>query len=353
MPFKLALVALVASSASALTKNGTETPKFYLKDGWDVPYWNMKVGLENHPKRVMNEAEAQLIFLGQICNAGPFGSCATQSRVEEYLNLPKLKGKRRYVLHAWPLNVDDCEATNSRQRNFLQMKTRRMSTLACSQAKQLLARKDMLFLQWDLRDHILSNDNAAPLRGVTVVPGRYYRRKTDVPKEPKYLLTYKGGNQGGLFGSSHARPDLCKAWESNKRDKVEIECQKKKNKDSYTDIEKDRFTDLLENTAFALVPHGDGRWNFRFMEAVGACAIPVVMSDGLTLPYEEIIDWSKGMIRVPEGVASNPETLMALLPKQGKVIARMRKEICDINSKYFQTPQKRADALFQSLAKKI
>lgn len=48
-----------------------------------------------------------------------------------------------------------------------------------------------------------------------------------------------------------------------------------------------RYHDILD-TDYALVPRGDERWSFRFLEAVGAGAIPVVVADGLSLPYDNV-----------------------------------------------------------------
>ena len=112
-------------------------------------------------------------------------------------------------------------------------------------------------------------------------------------------------------------------------------------------------TGLLEST-FALVPHGDGRWNYRFSEVIGAGSIPVVLSDGLTLPFAQIIDWSKAAIVLPEKVIDDlnkngggVDGLLSLLPSKVETRA-MLAEVQRIHSTYFATPAKREAALMAS-----
>ena len=57
---------------------------------------------------------------------------------------------------------------------------------------------------------------------------------------------------------------------------------------------------LLAESTYALVLHGDGRWSHRLIEAMGSGAIPVIVADGLTLPYEQLIDWTDVVVRLPE-----------------------------------------------------
>lgn len=67
-------------------------------------------------------------------------------------------------------------------------------------------------------------------------------------------------------------------------------------------IDKDKrlYMQILENSKFGLVLHGDGRWSHRLIEVMGSGAIPVLISDGLTLPFEEIVDYENSIIRISE-----------------------------------------------------
>mmetsp|Transcript_182485 Transcript_182485/g.578321 ORF Transcript_182485/g.578321 Transcript_182485/m.578321 type:complete len:219 (-) Transcript_182485:3-659(-) len=174
--------------------------------------------------------------------------------------------------------------------------------------------------------------------------------RVDPTETPKYLLTFRGGRHPGWFSSATVRPDLERLWSLTQVHGTVVEFLPRRH--NYTDDDKKRYSDLL-NTVFALVPHGDGRWNYRFTEVVNACVIPVVIADGLTLPYAQLIDWKKAAIILPESSIkhlSDPQTFIDLLPKDAKTIQAMRQAVCDINHKYFETPSKRWDALLKSAA---
>jgi len=112
----------------------------------------------------------------------------------------------------------------------------------------------------------------------------------------------------------------------------------------------DSYNDLM-NVSYGLVPHGDGRWNYRFSELVGACAIPVVLADGLTLPFEELIDWKDAAVLLQEDTLSlDPSSLLKQLPRDPAQIQKKRQKICEINDKFFATEEKRVTALLQSAA---
>ena len=54
-----------------------------------------------------------------------------------------------------------------------------------------------------------------------------------------------------------------------------------------------RYVELMERSVFALVPRGDALYSYRLTEALSFGCIPVVLSDGLVLPFDRTIDWSK------------------------------------------------------------
>jgi len=108
-----------------------------------------------------------------------------------------------------------------------------------------------------------------------------------------------------------------------------------------------RYEDLMD-TAFALLPRGDGLWSFRFSDAVGACAIPVVLADKIILPFEPLVNWTSAALVLPEALAQDREALLAALPRSPAVIKQMRERVCQIRALYFETMERRFDALLRA-----
>lgn len=59
------------------------------------------------------------------------------------------------------------------------------------------------------------------------------------------------------------------------------------------------FIKSIKDADFVLAPKGDGNYSNRFLEALSMGRIPVVVDTDIVLPFEDTIDYSKIMVRVP------------------------------------------------------
>lgn len=147
--------------------------------------------------------------------------------------------------------------------------------------------------------------------------------------QKKYFLTFKGKRYLNGIGSE-TRNSLFHL--NNNRDIILITtCKHGSNwqefKDDRCDLdnalyEKYDYKDLLYNSEFCLIPRGRRLGTYRFLEALKAGCIPVILSNNWILPFSEIINWKKAVIWADERHLTQFTSVLRDIPQ--KRIKKMR-----------------------------
>lgn len=272
--------------------------------GLDTP------GLRSHPAKAKNMGEAQFVIM----------CCLEDKTKDAFLKLAQRTPERPWLV----------------------------KTLKGSEKVQAVFknRTDFLAMNYDLRDSM--DKSAEPLRGITIAPHNYFnghRSKIDDTRE--FFITFQGRKTSKLRHELHDAFNKHRLYKLFKNISVETVMDRMWNVKQQTG---DHKFNMKMNSVYVLLPKGDDRWSLRFSETIGAGAIPVILADGLTLPYENTIDWSKAAIRLPNDFGKNADDIMKHLPSDEATIMKMRKEVYEINRKYFVNPDARADTMLVEAA---
>ena len=252
--------------------------------------------------------------------------------------------------------------------------------------QNIVRRTDVQFASWDLRDYALLYDWLPPLPGVGMPPPGFFTGAAySSARTPKYLLTFKGQFRIGWKQSSFVRENLAH-WFTPlleghaetvpntpiRRDKVVVYVARAADTSTIDGSLYD-FNELMD-TAYAIVPHGHSRWTRRLGEIIGAGAVPVILSDGYILPFSEIIDWTLHAVQLPETMLSVPADYSILGGGASRVVynvldslpgsimhaknasahqRKMRKNMLELNKRFFETPTKRWSGLLLSMHARI
>ena len=98
----------------------------------------------------------------------------------------------------------------------------------------------------------------------------------------------------------------------------------------------------LSHSQFGLVPRGDSYYSYRFVETLSFGVAPVIVADDWVLPFEEIIDWRRIALRVPERDLGSLPQRLAVLPLSE--ICAMRVRAFEVYHAYLQSPARWNDA---------
>ena len=94
------------------------------------------------------------------------------------------------------------------------------------------------------------------------------------------------------------------------------------------------YTDLLMNSTFCMVPRGRRLGSFRFIEVMQQGCIPIVMSNGWVLPFQEVIDYSRAGINWDERLLI--ELKDRLMNMNNERVMKMRSQAAFLYTQYFR-----------------
>ncbi|XP_061126452.1 exostosin-1 isoform X3 [Syngnathus typhle] len=170
-------------------------------------------------------------------------------------------------------------------------------------------------------------------------------RDSPTSSSRRYLLVFKGKRYLTGIGSEtrnalyhvHNGDDIVllttckhgKEWEKHKDSRCDHDNQ---------EYAKFDYQELLHNSTFCLVPRGRRLGSFRFLEALQAACIPVILSNGWELPFSEVIDWRKAAVL-------GDERLLLQVPSMTRSVGRDRILVLRQQSQFLW------DAYFSSVAK--
>ncbi|KAG8005343.1 Exostosin-1b [Nibea albiflora] len=174
---------------------------------------------------------------------------------------------------------------------------------------------------------------------------RGYLKYNSIPPFRKYMLVFKGKRYLTGIGSDtrnalhhvHNAEDVVllttckhgKDWQKHK----DARCDK-----DNAEYDKYDYKEMLHNSTFCLVPRGRRLGSFRFLEALQAACVPVMLSNGWELPFSEIIDWNTAAVIGDERLLLQiPTTVRSI--HQDKILS-LRQQTQFLWEAYFSSVEK-------------
>lgn len=166
-----------------------------------------------------------------------------------------------------------------------------------------------------------------------------------IPPFRKYMLVFKGKRYLTGIGSDtrnalyhvHNAEDVVllttckhgKDWQKHK----DARCDR-----DNAEYDKYDYKEMLHNSTFCLVPRGRRLGSFRFLEALQAACVPVMLSNGWELPFSEIIDWNTAAVIGDERLLLQiPTTVRSI--HQDKILS-LRQQTQFLWEAYFSSVEK-------------
>ncbi|CAG5106794.1 Similar to ttv: Exostosin-1 (Drosophila melanogaster) [Cotesia congregata] len=182
--------------------------------------------------------------------------------------------------------------------------------------------------------------------------------ENNFPSNKKYLAAFKGKRYVHGIGSEtrnalyhlHNGKDLVfvttcrhgKSW----RELQDEHCQQDNQEYDTYDYEV-----LLLNSTFCLVPRGRRLGSFRFLEALKAGCIPVILSNGWALAFHDRIDWNQAVIFTDERLLFQiPDILRSVSNTQ---ILKFRQQTQFLWERYFSSIEKIIFTVFENIRERL
>lgn len=111
------------------------------------------------------------------------------------------------------------------------------------------------------------------------------------------------------------------------------------------------YGSLMENATFCLVPRGRRLGSFRFLEALQAGCVPVVLANGWELPFAEVLRWEQAALRADERLLLQvPDTLRSM-PR--RLVHAMRQRSQLLWETYFSSVEKIVLTVLQIVRERV
>ena len=95
------------------------------------------------------------------------------------------------------------------------------------------------------------------------------------------------------------------------------------------------YADLLAASLFAFVPRGDAEFSYRLLEVMSFGCIPIVVSDGLVLPFDRTVPWNCFSIHMPEQRIEHVPHLLTVIPHER--VRAMQRSVASAYEEYFSS----------------